>query len=800
MVFLLTDTGEYRQLPCPGEVTIGRGPDNTIRCNIKDKSVSQNHAKISIQAIEGIPGRFEIFLEDLNSTNGTYIGETKLDEEKLQKGKRKLHFGDYIRFGQNDCCFRLFERVPSPDDDKEEERKRMEADEYEEELRVSPSNTKKIEKSKTGKMNINTILYENNAKNEESGYGSSMLGSSGGGGGGGGSGGFGLPSINFHEILERSQIPKVTTNTGNMMEKSSLKSSGGFEGVIGAFPNIVNNKSVKFDDSLQNVSVTNNHQQNKEITFPSIQQPSSSSAATASSATASSLKRKEVSSYISSASSSSSSSSTAISSLDQLLSFQKYFFPNYSKENLSKYLKINELWLKQLKDQLKQTQKNQIFYLKFIENMMQIHSLSDLLSFLSEDDGGSDSSGKKGSSNSNRKSSKSEEEKKGGKKGKKNSGKGVEKSLEEIHTLYDFEGNVEEMSLISELFHQISKERQDYICSEFMAEHLLLSSDAGGGVGGNENNLIMINLFGETILQLQELRKLCYVGVSHHEENKGMKGEEGGEGGEGQHNYEIDYLLNQELIQIMKIIIKNIQIVSSSPLMDALTHCYLEEEMEEIDQEEASRRKREENVDEDDDDDDDGDAGGQPSRHHQNYPIFHEPSITTGSLGKKILPSSLPYHYYTSSYVLPSLTAHFSFFCQKLNILIQFCSFYFLNSSNALTFLSNQSMFEMLVLYINILLILLYKIYVMLLMIFMEISNLYEKHITNTNSNQIGNTSQQSNLFNELQRLTLLNYQKNGIVGGGDGGGGGNEGKELKTIIDKLRKYENDLAGKKYSG
>ncbi|MDO4536156.1 MAG: FHA domain-containing protein [Clostridium perfringens] len=71
-------------IPMNSTVTLGRKDNNTIVLN--DRFVSSYHAKIYLK-------NNEYFLEDLQSTNGTYINENKIE------GKVKLNINDIVRFG-----------------------------------------------------------------------------------------------------------------------------------------------------------------------------------------------------------------------------------------------------------------------------------------------------------------------------------------------------------------------------------------------------------------------------------------------------------------------------------------------------------------------------------------------------------------------------------------------------------------------------------------------------------------------------------------------------------------------------
>ena len=71
-------------IPLRSDVTIGRKSDNSIV--LLDQHVSGYHAKIVVRS-NGL------FLEDLNSTNGTFINDNKV------KGKMKLSNKDRIKIG-----------------------------------------------------------------------------------------------------------------------------------------------------------------------------------------------------------------------------------------------------------------------------------------------------------------------------------------------------------------------------------------------------------------------------------------------------------------------------------------------------------------------------------------------------------------------------------------------------------------------------------------------------------------------------------------------------------------------------
>ncbi|MBI3562189.1 MAG: FHA domain-containing protein [Gammaproteobacteria bacterium] len=66
-----------------GELTLGRAPDNKVY--IDDKTVSSHHARIFTYFLVS-------YIEDLNSTNGTYINGKRI-------GKHIIKPGDIIALG-----------------------------------------------------------------------------------------------------------------------------------------------------------------------------------------------------------------------------------------------------------------------------------------------------------------------------------------------------------------------------------------------------------------------------------------------------------------------------------------------------------------------------------------------------------------------------------------------------------------------------------------------------------------------------------------------------------------------------
>jgi pSer/pThr/pTyr-binding forkhead associated (FHA) protein len=74
------------------EMHIGRRPDADIYIN--DKLASQNHAKIEMKPAAKRKEVFEYYLEDLDSTNHTYVNGERVT-------RRKLNHEDQIRIGKH---------------------------------------------------------------------------------------------------------------------------------------------------------------------------------------------------------------------------------------------------------------------------------------------------------------------------------------------------------------------------------------------------------------------------------------------------------------------------------------------------------------------------------------------------------------------------------------------------------------------------------------------------------------------------------------------------------------------------
>ena len=102
MVVLITDNELYYELKCPGVTSIGRGSSNDIVP--ESRSISKSHAVLTLNMSSY--GKLDMFLEDLNSTNGTYLGSSPLEIHRIV-GKESVSFGDYLRFGHSSQYYRV---------------------------------------------------------------------------------------------------------------------------------------------------------------------------------------------------------------------------------------------------------------------------------------------------------------------------------------------------------------------------------------------------------------------------------------------------------------------------------------------------------------------------------------------------------------------------------------------------------------------------------------------------------------------------------------------------------------------
>lgn len=75
---------------------IGRGADSDITIN--DELVSKNHAVIEARPVADQTGVFDYYIEDCDSTNGTFVNDHRIEQTQL-------HHDDVIRIGVNHFRF-----------------------------------------------------------------------------------------------------------------------------------------------------------------------------------------------------------------------------------------------------------------------------------------------------------------------------------------------------------------------------------------------------------------------------------------------------------------------------------------------------------------------------------------------------------------------------------------------------------------------------------------------------------------------------------------------------------------------
>ncbi|WP_455206800.1 FHA domain-containing protein [Kaarinaea lacus] len=118
---LILGTGDRCALN-ESQIGIGRAPDNEIA--LTDESVSIYHAHIVTQASEQDDNKEVYFIEDLGSTNKTYVNNKVV-------GRCMLRNGDVIRVGSTRLKFSTAEYVPPPPDlKKTQELKKVEVSDF----------------------------------------------------------------------------------------------------------------------------------------------------------------------------------------------------------------------------------------------------------------------------------------------------------------------------------------------------------------------------------------------------------------------------------------------------------------------------------------------------------------------------------------------------------------------------------------------------------------------------------------------------------------------------------------------
>ena len=79
------------------DMTLGRHPSNAVQ--IDEEAVSGRHAVVRVESNPDFEGFKEFYLEDLNSTNGTFVNDRKVS------GRVRLHHNDTVRLAWNKFKF-----------------------------------------------------------------------------------------------------------------------------------------------------------------------------------------------------------------------------------------------------------------------------------------------------------------------------------------------------------------------------------------------------------------------------------------------------------------------------------------------------------------------------------------------------------------------------------------------------------------------------------------------------------------------------------------------------------------------
>ncbi|MDH5408169.1 MAG: FHA domain-containing protein [Gammaproteobacteria bacterium] len=76
--------------------TVGRMPDNDIQ--LDDEAVSGHHASLTLVDNEYLDDHHDVYIEDLNSTNGTKVNGRDVQKELLKNG-------DIVQVGKHQFTF-----------------------------------------------------------------------------------------------------------------------------------------------------------------------------------------------------------------------------------------------------------------------------------------------------------------------------------------------------------------------------------------------------------------------------------------------------------------------------------------------------------------------------------------------------------------------------------------------------------------------------------------------------------------------------------------------------------------------
>jgi len=98
--FMLKKLPNGAEIPVTADLSIGRSPESGLR--LVEGSPSRRHALLSISADSA-------WVQDLGSTNGTFVNDKRIDE------KVRLHNNDKLRFDVEEYLFRIESNEPQAD-------------------------------------------------------------------------------------------------------------------------------------------------------------------------------------------------------------------------------------------------------------------------------------------------------------------------------------------------------------------------------------------------------------------------------------------------------------------------------------------------------------------------------------------------------------------------------------------------------------------------------------------------------------------------------------------------------------
>ncbi len=97
LIQLVDDVAVHKFELVGGALTLGRHPECDVL--IDDSAVSGRHARMSVKPNPDFPQFREYYLEDLGSTNGTFVNDQRVAE------RLRLHHNDKIRLAWNQFKF-----------------------------------------------------------------------------------------------------------------------------------------------------------------------------------------------------------------------------------------------------------------------------------------------------------------------------------------------------------------------------------------------------------------------------------------------------------------------------------------------------------------------------------------------------------------------------------------------------------------------------------------------------------------------------------------------------------------------